>query len=362
MPGKLRIGHVGWLRHDEGPDWQTVAWCNTDREALDAAGRSHPQVALFTDYREMLKHPGLDAVVISTPNMVHAEQTVACLEAGKHVMVEKPMGVNREECNRILEAQRRSGRNLTVDFEIRASPFAKRVKALLDGGEFGVLRRIEFAHHRGCWLEEGNGLWRTRPEKSGGLFLMEPIHEVDIFRFFAGEVVAAQSTTGPNVLPHYQFQDNVCSHFFFANGVLGTLLASHTHSATPTQPGQWVETPEYMNALGHDMTMTLTLTGGSIGIDFLSQRIMVNRLEVWPPGSGGVRVIPVRTEDMRALGSGFYHDINVMTTEFYRRCAAGEPPLQEPLDAWKTHMVCLAAEQSAREDFRRVPVDYSAAP
>lgn len=359
MLAKMGIGHIGWLGYDEAPDWQTVAWCNIDRKALEAAGRDHPDVALYTDYREMLKHPGLNAVIISTPNMVHAEQTVACLDAGMHVMVEKPMGVNREECTHILEAQQRSGCNLTVDFEIRASPFARRVKSILDGEELGSLRRIEFTHHRGCWLEEGNGMWRTRPEKSGGLYLMEPIHEVDIFRYFAGEVVAVQSTIGPNVLPHYQFQDNVCSHFFFENGVLGTIMASHTHSATPMKPDQWSDTPEYMHSMGHDMTMILTLTGGSIGIDFLSQRIMINRFETWPLGTGGVRVIPERTEDMRALGSGFYHDINIMTQEFYRRCVAGLPPIQEPVDAWKTHMVCLAAEQSVREEFRRVKVDYT---
>lgn len=358
MHKPLKIGHIGWMGYNEGPDGKTVAWCNIDRKALEAAGRDHPEVALYTDYREMLKHPGLDTVIISTPNMVHAEQAVACLDAGMHVMVEKPMGINREECTRILDAQRRSGRNLTVDFEIRASPFARRVKALLDGGELGQLRRIEFTHHRGCWLEEGNGMWRTRPEKSGGLYLMEPIHEVDIFRLFAGEVVAVQSTTGPNVLPQYQFQDNVCSHFFFENGVLGTIQATHTHSAVPLIASQWRDTPEYMNALGHDMTMILTLTGGSIGIDFISKRIMINRIEEWPKGSGGVRVIPERTEDMRPLEWGFFHDIGLMQNEFYRCCAAGLPPLQDPLDAWKTHMVCLAAEQSAKEDFRRVKVDY----
>ena len=333
MHKPLKIGHIGWLNYEESADGKTVAWCNTDRKALDDAGRNQPSVALYTDYREMLKHPGLDTVIISTPNMVHAEQTIACLNAGMHVMVEKPMGVNREECTRILDAQRRSDRNLTIDFEIRASPFARRVRALLDGGELGQLRRIEFVHHRGCWLEDGNGMWRTRPEKSGGLYLMEPIHEVDIFRYFAGEVVAVQSTTGPNVLPQYRFQDNVCSHFFFENGVLGTILAAHTHSAIPVVPAEWRDTPEYMQCLGHDMTMILTLTGGSIGIDFLSQRITINRFEEWPVGSGGVRVIPDRTENMRSLGTAFYHDIALMQKDFYRRGANGLPPLQEPLDA-----------------------------
>jgi len=78
------------------------------------------------------------------------------------------MGINRDECGRILQAQRASGKRLTIDFEMRFSTFAQRIRGLIASGEYGSLRRMEFYHHRGCWQEEGNGLWRTRAEKSGG--------------------------------------------------------------------------------------------------------------------------------------------------------------------------------------------------
>jgi len=78
------------------------------------------------------------------------------------------MGVNRDECDRIMETQKQSGKNFTVDFEMRVSPFAKRIKGIIDSGEYGELKHIEFIHHRGCWLEHSSGLWRTHTEKSGG--------------------------------------------------------------------------------------------------------------------------------------------------------------------------------------------------
>ncbi|MCG2660023.1 MAG: Gfo/Idh/MocA family oxidoreductase, partial [Kiritimatiellae bacterium] len=307
----------------------------------------------------MIKHPGLDAVVISTPNFVHAEQAIAFLEAGKHLMLEKPMGINRNECDRIIEVQQRSGKNFTVDFEMRVSPYAKRLKSLIDSGELGELKHIEFIHHRGCWLEEGNGKWRVRPEKSGGLFFMEPIHEVDIFRFFGGEIKSVQSTARPNVLPQYRFEDNVYSHFFFESGAMATLITSHSHSAVPTKTGQWSDSAEYMLSMGHDMSMIFTLTGGSIAVNFLTLEIMINRFEEWPAGSGGVRVIHVRTENLRNTGYDFFHDIDAMRWEFIRRCANGLPPVQDPLDIWKSHITCLAAEQSLKEDFRRINIDYT---
>jgi len=358
---KLRIGHIGWLMLDDGPECETVAWCDINAQKLAEHAKRHPRIATFTDYREMLREARLDLVVISSPNFAHAEQAVAFFDAGTHVFLEKPMGINREECNRIIAAQRRSGKNLGIDFEIRVSPFARRVKSLIDGGEYGTLRRIEYLHHQGAWLEAGNGVWRTRPEKSGGLLLECPVHYIDIFRFFAGEIVSVQSTVGPNVLPHYRFEDNICSHFFFASGVLATMLNTHTHSAIPTVPGEWENTAEYMNAMGHDMSMIFTLTGGSIAVDFLTPSIMVNRFEEWPAGSGGLRVIHDHTESFRHAGYGFFHDSDKMRWEFIRRCATGRPPVQDPVDAWRSHMVCLAAEQSAKEDFRRVTVDYSEA-
>lgn len=350
---KLKLGHIGWLSRDEGPECETVAWCDINEQKIRGAVQKNPEIRGYTDYREMVKHAGLDAVIISTPNWVHAEQAIAFLNAGVHVFLEKPMGITSAETDAILEASLRNNRVCQIDFELRVSPFARRIRQLLDSREYGDLRHIEFVHHRGAWMEEGNGIWRTRPEKSGGLYFMEPIHEVDIFRYFAGEIAAVQSTAAPNVMPHYRFEDNVCSHFFFRSGALGTILTSHTHSAFTRDPKLWPQ-------LGHDMQMIFTLTKGSIGVDLIAAKILINRLVEYPRGTGALRVEFDRLEDFSAIGThAFEHDIEAMRWAFIRRLANGEPPVQDALDAWKTHRVCLAAEQSVREDFRRIPVDYT---
>lgn len=359
---KLNLGYVGWQFYDEGPECATVAFCDTSEKKLADLKAKYPGVAQYTDFRELLKHPGLDAVVISTPNFVHAEQAIATLEAGKHLMLEKPMGVNKAECDRILQTVKRCGKNFTVDFEMRVSPFAKRMKELIDSGDYGELRHIEFIHHRGGWQEAGSGLWRVRTAQSGGLYFMEPIHEVDIFRYLGGEITAVQSTARPNVMPHYEFEDNVCSHFFFASGAMATLLTSHTHSAVPTKPGAWSDAPEFMRDMGHDMSLIVTLSRGSIGVDFIRSTVSIHRFETWPAGTNGIRVVHEKTEDMSRSSDNFFHDIGLMRWAFIRRCANGEPAVQDPLDIWKTHIVCLAAEQSVQEDFRRVTVDYTPPP
>lgn len=351
---KLKVGHIGWLSGDDGPDCETVAWCDIREEKLRRLKEEHPDIAMYDDYRKMLKHPGLDLVCISTPNWLHTEMACAFLNAGIHVFLEKPMSVNRAELDGLLIAQRKSGKNLCIDFEMRVAPSTKRIKTILDSGEIGRLMRMELVHHRGCWLEEGNGIWRTRTAQSGGFFLMEPIHTVDIFRYYAGEIKAVQSTSGPNVLKNYRdFPDNFFTNLFFESGVLGTILTTHTLSAHTHDSKFWPK-------LGHDMYMVFTCSGGSLLVDLLNAVILVNRCEDYPDGAHGTRVVFERAEDYSSGASmKFFHDIDLMRRTFIRRCAKGEPPVQDALDAWKTHLVCLAAEESSRTDFRRIEIDYT---
>jgi len=348
----LRIGHIGWLAHDQTEYGRTVAWCDVQPERLSKRREKFPEIAGYTDYRELLRHPGLDLVVIATPNEFHCEMACAFLEAGIHVFLEKSMGITRCEMDRLLEVAGRSTARVAVDFEMRVSPFAAHAMSLIQSGEIGELRRMELVHHRGGWLEEGNGHWRTRPEKSGGLCLMEPIHALDLFRLLAGEVSAVLAVTGPNVLANYHIPDNLCAHLFFEHGVTATLLTTHTLSAQTDDPEKWT-------GRGHEMRWIFTGTQGTFAVDFLRRKILVNRFEPYPAGATGTRVVFERVEDFAATGDAFFHDITAMRQDFIRRCHAGERPLQDIADAWRTHLVCLAVEESAEAGGRRIVLDYT---
>lgn len=347
---KLRVGHIGWLSNDQNEYAQTVAWCDADAQRLKTRCAAAPEISGYVDYREMLRSADLDLVVIATPNWLHCEMAIAFLEAGIHVFLEKPMGITRAEIDRLLAVAELSTAQLAVDFELRISPFADRVKSLFASGELGELRRMELVHHRGAWLEEGNGVWRTRPEQSGGLFLMEGIHAIDFFRMLAGEVKAIQTLSGPNVLANYQVPDNACSHLFFENGITATLLSSHTLSAQCNQPEEW-------SARGHEMRWVFTGSQGTLSVDLLRRKILITRLEPYPAKTKGTRVVFEREESVAALGDKFFHDIAAMRLDFIRRCALGEAPLQSIQDAWRSHVVCLAAEESALHEGRRISLE-----
>jgi predicted dehydrogenase len=349
---RLRIGHIGWLANDQSEFAETVAWCDANPERLKKSLVKCPAITGYNDYRGMLEHPGLDLVVIATPNWFHCEMACEFLDRGIHVFLEKPMGINRDEIDQVLEAANRSKAQIAVDFEMRISPFAQKVKGLIGPEGLGDLRRMELVHHRGGWLEEGNGVWRTRTEKSGGLFLMEPIHAIDLFRMVAGEVEAVQTISGPNVLANYGFPDNACSHLFFEGGVTATLLTSHTLSAQTGDPSEWT-------TRGHEMRWVFTCSRGTFSVDLLRKNILVNRYEPYPEGAVGTRVVFDHVWDFPGDGDAFHHDITAMRQDFIRRCSEGRAPLQDIHDAWRTHVVCLAAEQSAGEGGRRIQLEYS---
>src|SRR6266849_6883831 len=96
------------------------------------ARRGHP------DWRDLVRDPGVDAVYVATPVHLHAEQTIAAAEAGKHVLCEKPMAMNVSECDRMIAACRASGVTLGVAYYRRFYPAVVRVKEIVQLGEIGV--------------------------------------------------------------------------------------------------------------------------------------------------------------------------------------------------------------------------------
>ena len=106
---------------------------NTARSRAEEWGARH----WYTDYREMLSDPKIDAVEIITPHHVHAEMTAAALEAGKHVSVQKPMALTVGECDEMIDAAARSGKNLRVFENFQHFPPIAKAKELLDSGAIG---------------------------------------------------------------------------------------------------------------------------------------------------------------------------------------------------------------------------------
>ena len=144
---KLRIGIIGCGGIANGKhmpalsrlkDVEMVAFCDIVEERAKKAALQYgiPGALVFTDYVEMLKLD-LDVVHVLTPNKSHSPITVAALEAGKHVMCEKPMAINTEEAQKMVDAAKRTGKKLTIGYQNRFRPDSMYLKKCVEAGDLG---------------------------------------------------------------------------------------------------------------------------------------------------------------------------------------------------------------------------------
>ena len=190
MFGVLGAGVIGQLRAQtvvSHPSTALACVCDTDSAAARrAAARTGARVE--TDWRRVVSAPDVGAVIVSTPVQLHEEMCVAALEAGKHVLCEKPLSASVDGCRRIVAAARRAGRALAVGFNHRFYPAMQFVKRVVDEGRIGTLDHLRvFGGHDG--LHNFRAEWMYRSAISGGGAMMDVgIHMTDLTRYIAGEI------------------------------------------------------------------------------------------------------------------------------------------------------------------------------
>ncbi len=143
--GKLRYGVIGVGLQGEGhvkvvsilPNTELVAVCDINQELVRTVGLKYGARHALTDYRELLALEEIDAVSIALPDHLHREVAVAALQAGKHVLLEKPMATSVEDAQAIYDAQQASGKWLMVNWSNRWMPMFAKTKAALEAGELG---------------------------------------------------------------------------------------------------------------------------------------------------------------------------------------------------------------------------------
>lgn len=186
----MRVGLIGygaWGQHHarafaQAAELAAIASSSHGEEA----GQAWPRARVVADWRELVSDPSLEAVVVAVPNALHAEVAIAALEAGKHVLLEKPMALSIAECDQLIAAARRSGRVLTVGHELRVSEQWGAVRRLLQEEAIGPLRHASFALFRFPYRGGTDG-WRYRRDSVGSWILEEPVHFFDLLLWYGRE-------------------------------------------------------------------------------------------------------------------------------------------------------------------------------
>ncbi|MEM6430803.1 MAG: Gfo/Idh/MocA family oxidoreductase [Deinococcota bacterium] len=152
------------------------------------------QLPARTDIQQFLSWD-MDAVIVVSPNYLHAQHSLAALEAGKHILVEKPMALTAEDCTAMIQAAEANNLVLAVGLEMRVFSLFARVKDLLAEDVLGVPLHVQLDLTRRPY-RAGAGGWKTDPAKLGNAILEEPIHYLDLARWYLeahGEPVSLQA-------------------------------------------------------------------------------------------------------------------------------------------------------------------------
>ena len=200
------------------------------RTPARAAGfaRQHG-IRMFDGYAQILADAGVDAVVLATPHSLHCGQIIAAAKAGKHVFVEKPLGLDKEAAEDAVKACADRGVTLAVGYNWRFQPALQEIKRMLEDGRLGKLLHIEGNFCGPSVYRFANGHWRQeRDEAPAGGMTGRGVHVVDAMLYLAGRIDAL-SAQSFRLAQDFGVDDTTSMLFRFkggATGYLGTVIAT----------------------------------------------------------------------------------------------------------------------------------------
>ena len=349
----MRIGLIGygaWGRYHArtiaaaaGAQLAAIA---TRTEASAAAARGDwPHARVTTSWLDLIRDPEIDVIDIVLPNNMHAEVGCAALEAGKDVLMEKPLATTREECDRLVRASRTSGRVLSIGHEFRLSTQWGRAKQLVDGGAIGEPLWVNVNLFRNPYRSGADG-WRHDPARVGSWILEEAVHFFDFAMWYLeryGDPVSVR-THGQARQVRPRGMVDICSSVLAFRG------------------GAYATINQCVAGFEHHLVLEIAGTDGAIRTSW----------------SGAMDRDHNPVFDFRVQPKGFPFERGVREAEHHQIAASGEVyelahqlkltleglrqrrPLVSAEDSRKRVLCCIAAEQSLAEG-REVALDFSMA-
>ncbi|WP_409345410.1 Gfo/Idh/MocA family protein [Paenibacillus sp. MBLB4367] len=212
--GKLARTHADCIKQLDG--MRLSAYCDVYEESASRMLADYGGDYATSDIGRMLADESLEAIYITTQHDTHADYCIRALEAGKHVLVEKPLAMSLEECMRIGEAVNKSGKKLFTAFKMRYFDMLWKAKELIPQP---VMVSMQMMDDR--W---GEGIWPNDPVKGGGNVISQGCHSADILRFVAGAEPVEVYAAGGNYYQSSGVIDNLAAVFRFENGAAGSLI------------------------------------------------------------------------------------------------------------------------------------------
>ena len=388
----LGIGMVGYAfmgaAHSQG--WRTAgrvfdlplrpamaAICGRDPDAVRAAADKHGWAAAETDWRDLIARDDVQLVDVCTPGDSHAEIAIAALEAGKHVLCEKPLANSVAEAEAMAAAARRArarGQRAMVGFNYRRTPAIAQARRMVAGGRIGVLRHVRVTYLQD-WIVDPEFplVWRLRRELAGSGALGDlGAHIVDLAQYLAGERLVGVSALTETFVRERPLP---------AGAAAGLAATAPAPGATRTGPvtvddaalftgrlasGALASFEASRFAAGRKNSLRIELNGdhGSLAFDLERLNELSFHDHTEPAADSGFRRILVTEPDHPYLEAwwppghalGYDHTFVHQARDIVRAIATGTDPEPSFEDGLQVQRVLAAVEESAEKNCVYTPV------
>ena len=253
---------------------ELAAICDVDPSRAETYGKKYNTRA-YSDYAQMLCDPTLDAVSICTPSGMHADQAIAALEAGKHVLCEKPLALCAEDARRVCDAERRTGRLVSVVFQTRYVKDIQELRRVIAEGRLGqlVFCDIYMKYWRAPDYFEASPWRGTYLMDGGGALMNQGIHGIDVMHYLCG-VPKLLSAKVKTLVHRIETEDTAVAAVEYPSGALGVIQAS-----TSANPG-FDRRIEIHGSRGY-----ATVVNSSLEKLYIDGAFLVNRRVEFTPGT-----------------------------------------------------------------------------
>ncbi len=353
--GKLLTSHLLAC----GPDIKVKSvfepCSDTLRRTLADWPPQHPRIC--RNYQEAIETPGVDWVLVASPNAFHKEEIVAAFDCGKDVFSEKPLAINIPDCLAIDEAYRRSGRRFGIGFVLRYAPLYRRAKELLAAGEIGDIISISgsenIAPAHGSYMVRS---WRRFADIGGPHVLEKCCHDLDLLNWFIGDLPARVAAFGGLnfFTDKYKF---LMGKYHRSNGVdvfvneweveqgieikspfeIRKDLMDNLVSILEYRNGVRVQFQTTMSNALPERRMYISGTEGTMVVEAYTSKLLVKRLD-----EEGFR-------QMNFAGEGHNGGDQATVDDWYRAIVEQRPPACSGASGVDSSIIALALDQACRE-------------
>ena len=343
---------IGHLLEDSARRVEVAAIFDPDDSEMEFVKKTWdtPEAAKCASAQQAIGFPGVEWVMVFSPNTFHHDQIIAAFNAGKNVFSEKPIGTTLESCIDIYDAYKSSGRVFATGFVLRYAPLYRKAKELLDSGKFGHIISINAdenvtPHHGGYIMAN----WRRNSAMAGPHILEKCCHDLDLINWYCNSRVSRAASFGGR---NFFVPENEWIHEKYGHGVFAKFRDPHALASPFTSDKDLMDNQvaifEYRNGVRVQFQCTMSnpiptrrmyfsCTEGTIELDLYERYIRSRKL-----GSDEEERLTFKGADGHGGGDSF------IMKELFRTMTTGEPPKCSGDEGLESAVLALAIDQAAR--------------